>query len=173
MNIDEYVKSFVSSEVPLDYIWEQTQKISSEMGIDLQHGLDEPTARFIAEEIDKISSASLAARPEAAIAIEKKKTKKEKTNANNGSVEKLKPAVGNLKTAVEQESTAMLSVFDAKAQQVENAVAAKILDRCKAINPNIISLVSSELEGYTRDSASFREQIGQIFDETFAGLLGD
>jgi hypothetical protein len=81
--------------------------------------------------------------------------------------------VANLKTAVEQESTAMLSVFDAKAQQVENAVAAKILDRCKAINPNIISLVSNELEGYTRDSASFREQIGQIFDETFAGLLGD
>jgi hypothetical protein len=172
MNIDEYVKSFVNAEVPLDYVWEQTQKISSEMGIDLQNGLDEPTARFIAEEIDKVASGSLAARPEAAMTIEKKKTKKEK-NANNGSVEKLKPAVANLKTAVEQESTAMLSVFDAKAQQVENAVAAKILDRCKAINPNIISLVSNELEGYTRDSASFREQIGQIFDETFAGLLGD
>jgi hypothetical protein len=169
MNIDEYVKRFMTSEVPLDYVWEQTQKISSEMGIDLQN-LDEPTARFIAEEIDKVASASLAARPEAA--IEKKKTKKEKTtNANNGSsVEKLKPAIANLKTAVEEESTAMLAVFNTKAQQVENAVAGKILDRCKAINPNIIALVSEEMERYTRDSASFREQ---IFDETFAGLLGD
>ena len=173
MNIDEYVRSFMNSEVPLDYVWEQTQKISSEMGIDLRNELDEATARFIAEEIDKVASASLAARPEAAIAVEKKKTSKKEKTTNNGSVERLKPAVGNLKTAVEEESTAMLAVFNNKAQQVENAVAAKILDRCKAINPNIISLVSEELECYTRDSASFLEQIGQIFEETFAGLLGD
>ena len=76
-----------------------------------------------------------------------------------------------MKTAVESETQEIIQVFDSNCGKVENAVTAKIMQRCQQINPNIIAKVSSELEGYTNQSASFRQQIGSIFDEAFSDLI--
>lgn len=176
MTVADLVKSFMKSEMSLEQVWEKTQAICTEYDID-PATIDDANAQFIAGEIDK-ENAGLAVTGSSGqlVAIneepnEKKNKKSTPATINNQGVESLKPAVQNLKTAVAGEADAMVQVFDQKSSQVENAVTARIMNRCKQINPNIIAKVSAELQEYTSESASFRGQIGSIFDEAFADIV--
>lgn len=175
MTVAELVKGFMSSDISVEEVWEKTQAICAIYGID-PNTLDEANAQFIAGEIDKenVSLAVSGSGGGLAVAEDNGKKKKKNTPAttnNNQGVESLKPAVQNLKTAVAGEADAMVQVFDQKSSQVEDAVTARIMNRCKQINPNIIAKVSAELQEYTSESASFRGQIGSIFDEAFADIV--
>jgi hypothetical protein len=95
------------------------------------------------------------------------------TTNNNQGVENLKIAVQNLRAAVANESDAMYEMSDRKSTEVENAAAARIVNRYKQISPNIVSKVSAGLQEYANESATFRGQIGSIFDEAFADIVNN
>lgn len=178
MTVVEFIRQYLKVRVDIsnDDLWNEIQSIAQQLGVDL-NSVDEAYAQLIAEEVDKNTSdlaVSETANTSAITPTEngKKKGKKQAIQPTQSqSVDSLKPAVQNLKTAVAGEADAMVQVFDQKSSQVEDAVTARIMNRCKQINPNIISKVSAELQEYTNESASFRTEIGSIFDEAFADIV--
>ena len=104
---------------------------------------------------------------------EKKNKKNTPATTNNQGIENLKIAVQNLRATVANESDAMYEMSDRKSTEVENAAAARIVNRYKQISPNIVSKVSAGLQEYADESASFRGQIGSIFDEAFADIVNN
>lgn len=178
MNLDEYIKQFVKSDLSLEQIWAKAQEIAQIYSIDLTT-LDEANAQFIAGEIDAAASSGLAV-PEnngggglATVEPNKKGKKNTPATTNNQGVENLKIAVQNLRAAVASESEAMYEMSDRKSAEVEDAAAARIVNRYKQISPNIVSKVSAGLQEYADESASFRGQIGSIFDEAFADIVNN
>jgi putative protein kinase ArgK-like GTPase of G3E family len=184
MNVFDLIKQYLKNPISDEQLAVKAQSIANEVGIDLSaiyneaaNTFDEATAKFIAEEVDKANNLPAVINNDTQLATTepKKKGKKSEisnTNApNTNGVEALRPAVQNLKTAVESETKEIIQVFDSNCGRVESAVTAKIMQRCQQINPNIIAKVSSELEGYTNQSASFRQQIGSIFDEAFEDII--
>jgi uncharacterized protein YicC (UPF0701 family) len=183
MNVFDLIKQYVKNPISDEQLAVKAQSIANEVGVDLSaiynetaNTFDEATAKFIAEEVDKSNNLPAVINNDAQLATaepkKKKKSEISNTNApNTNGVEALRPAVQNLKTAVESETKEIIQVFDSNCGRVESAVTAKIMQRCQQINPNIIAKVSSELEGYTNQSASFRQQIGSIFDEAFEDII--
>ena len=171
--VRQYLK--VRTDISDADLWVLVQQMAESLGIDV-NAIDDAYGQLIADEIDKAGvGLSVTENSSLSIVEEPKNGKKNKRNTpattNNQGIEDLKPAVQNLKTAVAGEANAMVQVFDQKSSQVEDAVTARIMNRCKQINPNIIAKVSAELQGYTSESASFRGQIGSIFDEAFADIV--
>ena len=185
MSVFDLIKPYLRNPISDEQLAAKAQSIAGEVGINLDtiynpeaNTFDEATAKFIAEEVDKANNLPAVVNSndtQLATTEPKKKGKKsEISNTNTPNtigVETLRPAVQNLKTAVESETKEIIQVFDNNCGKVENAVTAKIMQRCQQINPNIIAKVSSELEGYTNQSATFRQQIGSIFDEAFSDLI--
>ena len=178
MTVADLVKSFMKSEMTVEVVWEKTQAICSQYGID-PAALDDANAQFVAGEIDKENGGltvgngggQLATTDEAKGKKNKKNTPTT-TNSNQG-IENLKVAVQNLRATVANESDAMYEMSDRKSTEVENAAAARIVNRYKQISPNIVSKVSAGLQEYADESASFRGQIGSIFDEAFADIVNN
>lgn len=177
MNLDEFIKQFVKADLSLEQVWTKAQEIASQYGIDL-NSLDEANAQFIASEIDA-ASAGLAV-PEnngggglATVEPGKKGKKNTPVTTNQEGIENLKVAVQNLRAAVASESEAMYEMSDRKSSEVEDAAAARIVNRYKQISPNIVSKVSAGLQEYANESATFRGQIGSIFDEAFADIVNN
>lgn len=176
MNLDEYIKQFVKSDLSLEQVWAKAQEIAGVYSIDLSN-LDEANAQFIASEIDAANTGL--AVPEnngsglATVEPNKKGKKNTPAITNNQGVENLKIAVQNLRAAVASESEAMYEMSDRKSAEVEDAAAARIVNRYKQISPNIVSKVSAGLQEYADESASFRGQIGSIFDEAFADIVNN
>ncbi len=184
MNVFDLIKQYLTNPISDEQLIAKAQSIANEVGIDLNslfdsvaNTYDKATVEFIANEVDKANNLPAVVNNDTQLATTepKKKGKKSEisnTNApNTNGVEALRPAVQNLKTAVESETKEIIQVFDSHCGRVESAVTAKIMQRCQQINPNIIAKVSSELEGYTNQSASFRQQIGSIFDEAFEDII--
>ncbi len=184
MNVFDLIKQYLTNPISDEQLIAKAQSIANEVGIDLNslfdsvaNTYDKATVEFIANEVDKANNLPAVVNNDTQLATTepKKKGKKSEisnTNApNTNGVEALRPAVQNLKTAVESETKEIIQVFDSNCGRVESAVTAKIMQRCQQINPNIIAKVSSELEGYTNQSASFRQQIGSIFDEAFEDII--
>ena len=178
MTVADLVKSFMKSDMPVDQVWEKTQAICAQYGID-PAALDDANAHFVAGEIDK-ENANLAVTGSGGqlATTEGTKDKKNKKNTpaattNNQGIENLKIAVQNLRATVANESDAMYEMSDRKSAEVENAAAARIVNRYKQISPNIVSKVSAGLQEYADESASFRGQIGSIFDEAFADIVNN
>ena len=187
MNADEFIKQYMTTEASLDYVWSKAQAIASEYDINLSSFNEEDTkslnianAQFIAGEIDK-GNAGLAvggngggqlATTDETKGKKNKKNTPATTNSNQG-IENLKVAVQNLRATVANESDAMYEMSDRKSTEVENAAAARIVNRYKQISPNIVSKVSAGLQEYADESASFRGQIGSIFDEAFADIVNN
>lgn len=175
MTVTEFIRQHLKVRTNLsdEALSAEIQAIAAPLGYEDLSKITEEEAQFIAEEIDKSGGLSVA--DDGAIAPLEPVRKGGKKNAiqpiQSQSVEHLKPAVQNLKTAVASEADAMLKVFDQKAKQVEETVTNQIMARCKQINPNIIASVSQGLQEYTSESASFRTEIGSIFDEAFADLI--
>ena len=184
MNVFDLIKQYLKNPISDEQLAVKTQSIANEVGVDLAaiynaeaNTFDEATARFIAEEVDKANNLPAVINNDTQLATTEPKKKGKKSEISNtnmpnaNGVEALRPAVQNLKTAVESETKEIIQVFDSNCGRVESAVTAKIMQRCQQINPNIIAKVSSELEGYTNQSASFRQQIGSIFDEAFEDII--
>ena len=176
MNLDEFIKQYVKSDLPLEQVWTKAQEIASQYGIDL-NSLDEANAQFIAGEIDA-ASAGLAVPQNnggglATVETGKKGKKNTPVTTNQEGIENLKVAVQNLRAAVASESEAMYEMSDRKSSEVEDAAAARIVNRYKQISPNIVSKVSAGLQEYANESATFRGQIGSIFDEAFADIVNN
>jgi len=177
MNLDEFIKQFVKADLSLEQVWMKAQEIASQYGIDL-NSLDEANAQFIAGEIDA-ASAGLAVPQNnggGLATVETNKKGKKNTPAttnNNQGVENLKIAVQNLRAAVASESEAMYEMSDRKSSEVEDAAVSRIVNRYKQISPNIVSKVSAGLQEYANESATFRGQIGSIFDEAFADIVNN
>lgn len=177
MTVVDLVKGFMKSEMTVEVVWEKTQAICFQYGID-PAALDDANAQFVAGEIDKEnaglavtgSSGQLATTDETK---EKKNKKNTPATTNNQGIENLKIAVQNLRATVANESDAMYEMSDRKSTEVENAAAARIVNRYKQISPNIVSKVSAGLQEYADESASFRGQIGSIFDEAFADIVNN
>jgi hypothetical protein len=178
MTVADLVKSFMKSEMTIETVWEKTQAICGQYGID-PAALDDANAQFVAGEIDKENAGLAIAGNSGQLATtDETKGKKNKkntpatTNSNQG-IENLKVAVQNLRATVANESDAMYEMSDRKSSEVENAAAARIVNRYKQISPNIVSKVSAGLQEYADESASFRGQIGSIFDEAFADIVNN
>lgn len=177
MNLDEFIKQYVKSDLSLEQVWTKAQEIASQYGIDL-NSLDEANAQFIAGEIDA-ASAGLAVPQNngggglATVEESKKGKKNTPVTTNQEGIENLKVAVQNLRAAVASESEAMYEMSDRKSSEVEDAAAARIVNRYKQISPNIVSKVSAGLQEYANESATFRGQIGSIFDEAFADIVNN
>lgn len=173
--VADLVKSFMKSEVSVDIVWEKTQSICGQYGID-PAALDDANAQFVAGEIDKENGGLAVSENNGQLATadepKSKKNKKITTTSNQG-IENLKVAVQNLRATVANESDAMYEMSDRKSSEVENAAAARIVNRYKQISPNIVSKVSAGLQEYADESASFRGQIGSIFDEAFADIVNN
>ena len=178
MTVADLVKSFMKTEMSVEQVWEKTQAICAIYSID-PAALDDANAQFVAGEIDKENgdltvggnSGQLATTDE----TKGKKNKKNSpaTTTSNQGIENLKVAVQNLRATVANESDAMYEISDRKSTEVENAAAARIVNRYKQISPNIVSKVSAGLQEYADESASFRGQIGSIFDEAFADIVNN
>ncbi|MEY2910786.1 MAG: hypothetical protein RLZZ184_95 [Cyanobacteriota bacterium] len=184
MNVFDLIKQYLKNPISDEQLAVKAQSIANEVGVDLAaiynaeaNTFDEATARFIAEEVDKSNNLPAVINNDTQLATTEPKKKGKKSQISNtntpnaNGVEALRPAVQNLKTAVESETKEIIQVFDSNCGRVESAVTAKIMERCQQINPNIIAKVSSELEGYTNQSASFRQQIESIFDEAFEDII--
>lgn len=185
MSVFDLIKPLLKNPISDEQLVAKAQSIANEVGINLDslfdsvaNTYDKATVEFIANEVDKANNLpAVISNNDTQLATtepKKKGKKSEISNTNTPStigVETLRPAVQNLKVAVESETKEIIQVFDSNCGKVENAVTAKIMQRCQQINPNIIAKVSSELEGYTNQSASFRQQIGSIFDEAFSDII--
>ena len=176
MTVADLVKSFMKSDMPVDQVWEKTQVICAQYGID-PAALDDANAQFVAGEIDKENAGLVVGNNGGQLATNEEKGKKNKKNTSattsNQGIENLKIAVQNLKTTVASESDAMYEMSDRKSSEVEDAAAARIVNRYKQISPNIVSKVSAGLQEYAGESAFFRGQIGSIFDEAFADIVNN
>ncbi|MFY7885469.1 MAG: hypothetical protein ACOVOV_11580 [Dolichospermum sp.] len=178
MTVADLVKSFMKSEMSVETVWEKTQAICTQYGID-PDTLDNANAEFVAGEIDRENPGLAVIENNGQLATnEETKGKKRKkdtpaTTTSNQGIENLKVAVQNLRAAVANESDAMYEMSDRKSSQVEDAAAARIVNRYKQISPNIVSKVSAGLQAYADESASFRGQIGSIFDEAFADIVNN
>lgn len=184
MSVFDLIKPYLKNGISDEQLAAKAESIANEVGINLAsiyneetNTFDEATARFIAEEVDKSNNLPAVINNDTQLATTEPKKKGKKSEISNtntlntNGVEALRPAVQNLKAAVESETKEIIQVFDSNCGRVESAVTAKIMQRCQQINPNIIAKVSSELEGYTNQSASFRQQIGSIFDEAFEDII--
>jgi hypothetical protein len=184
MNVFDLIKPLLKNPISDEQLIAKAQSIANEVGIDLNSlfdsvakTYDKATVEFIANEVDKANNLPAVVNNDTQLATTEPKKKGKKSEISNtnmpnaNGVEALRPAVQNLKTAVESETKEIIQVFDSNCGRVESAVTAKIMQRCQQINPNIIAKVSSELEGYTNQSASFRQQIGSIFDEAFEDII--
>ena len=177
MTVADLVKSHMKVEMSVETVWEKTQIVCSQYGID-PAALDDANAQFVAGEIDKENGSLAVGNSGGQLATnEETKGKKNKKNTpattNNRGIEDLKIAVQNLRSTVANESDAMYEMSDRKSAEVENAAAARIVNRYKQISPNIVSKVSAGLQEYADESASFRGQIGSIFDEAFADIVNN
>jgi hypothetical protein len=185
MNILEYIRQLlkVRQNISDQELEQQIQAIAESLGLNLEQ-INEQYALLIAEEIDKTSSSISAvetgislieepSQPKPVVASKKRKNPSPVQANEQNPVETLKPAVQNLKQVVSNEAEAMLEVFNIKSQQVEDSFTAKIVNRCKQINPNILKNVATSLtqEEYTERSLHFRGEIEQIFDIAFADIL--
>ena len=184
MNVFDLIKQYLKNPISDEQLAVKAESIANEVGIDLNslfdsvaNTYDKATVEFIANEVDKANNLPAVINNDTQLATTEPKKKGKKSEISNtnmpnaNGVEALRPAVQNLKTAVESETKEIIQVFDSNCGRVESAVTAKIMQRCQQINPNIIAKVSSELEGYTNQSASFRQQIGSIFDEAFEDII--
>jgi|688.fasta_scaffold258136_4 poly-gamma-glutamate capsule biosynthesis protein CapA/YwtB (metallophosphatase superfamily) len=180
MTVADLVKSLMKSEMSIEQVWEKTQAICTQYDID-PAALDDANAQFVAGEIDKenagfglttVENNGQLATNEEPKAKKNKKNTPATTTSNQG-IENLKVAVQNLRATVANESDAMYEISDRKSTEVENAAAARIVNRYKQISPNIVSKVSAGLQEYADESASFRGQIGSIFDEAFADIVNN
>lgn len=184
MSVFDLIKPLLKNPISDEQLVAKAQSIANEVGINLDslfdsvaNTYDKATVEFIANEVDKANNLPVVNNNDAQLATTEPKKKGKKSEISSTStpntigVETLRPAVQNLKTAVESETKEIIQVFDSNCGKVESAVTAKIMQRCQQINPNIIAKVSSELEGYTNQSASFRQEIGSIFDEAFSDII--
>lgn len=176
MNLDEYIKQFVKTDLSLEQIWMKAQEIATTYGIDLTT-LDEANAQFIAGEIDAAASSGLAV-PEnngggGLATVEPNKKGKKNTPATNDSqqAQTLKPAVIGLRNAIESEVSGLSDAFDSEFTKNERKAARKITERAKQFAPNVVNYVAEELEGYKADSQIFHGQITGIIEEAFGGFF--
>jgi hypothetical protein len=175
MNLDEYIKQFVKTDLSLEQIWVKAQEIATTYGIDLTT-LDEANAQFIAGEIDAAVSSGLAV-PEnngsGLATVEPNKKGKKNTSATNDSqqAQTLKPAVIGLRNAIESEVTGLSNAFDTEFTKNEKKAAKKITERAKQFAPNVVNYVAEELEGYKADSQIFHGQITGVIEEAFGGFF--
>ena len=180
MTVADFIKQYMKVDASVELIWEKAQGLATEYGIDLEK-LDEPNAQFLAGEIDNIIGGGLAvpeggAMPSASAAIapveEKsgKATKASKKKAGT-QAETLKPAVINLRNAIEAEAQGLAQAFDKEFTKSERRAAETITARAKDFNSNVVGYVAEGLEGYKSDSESFRGQIESIIGEAFSGFL--
>lgn len=176
MNLDEYIKQFVKSDLSLEQVWTKAQEIAQIYSIDLTT-LDEANAQFIASEIDAAASSGLAV-PEnneaggLATVKEGKKDKKSTPVASNSQqAQTLKPAVIGLRNAIESEVSGLSDAFDSEFTKNERKAARKITERAKQFAPNVVNYVAEELEGYKADSQIFHGQITGIIEEAFGGFF--
>lgn len=175
MNLDEYIKQFVKSDLSLEQVWTKAQEIAGVYSIDLSN-LDEANAQFIAGEIDAAASSGLAV-PEnnggGLATVETGKKGKKNTPATNDSqqAQTLKPAVIGLRNAIESEVSGLSDAFDSEFTKNERKAARKITERAKQFAPNVVNYVAEELEGYKADSQIFHGQITGIIEEAFGGFF--
>jgi hypothetical protein len=174
MNLDEFIKQYVKSDLSLEQVWTKAQEIASQYGIDL-NSLDEANAQFIAGEIDA-ASAGLAVPQNnggGLATVETGKKGKKNTPATNDSqqAQTLKPAVIGLRNAIESEVTGLSNAFDTEFTKNEKKAARKITERAKQFAPNVVNYVAEELEGYKADSQIFHGQITGVIEEAFGGFF--
>lgn len=175
MNLDEYIKQFVKSDLSLEQIWAKAQEIASQYGIDL-NSLDEANAQFIAGEIDAASAGLVV--PEnngggglATVEPGKKGKKSTPVASNSQQAQTLKPAVIGLRNAIESEVSGLSDAFDSEFTKNERKAARRITERAKQFAPNVVNYVAEELEGYKADSQIFHGQITGIIEEAFGGFF--
>lgn len=172
--VRQYLK--VRTNISDDDLWILIQDVVQANGFDI-NAIDEAYAELIAEEIDKsANNLSVSASEQSgglAVAAPSNGKKSKPNLANQGNIDTLKIAVQNLRTAVANESNAMYEMSNTKSTEVEDAAAERIVNRYKQIPSNIVAKVSAGLQEYADESASFRGQIGSIFDEAFADIVNN
>ena len=173
MTVADFIKQYMKVDASVELIWEKAQGLATEYSIDLEK-LDEPNAQFLAGEIDNIIGGGLAVPEGGAIApVEEKsgKTTKASKKKTGTQAETLKPAVINLRNAIEAEAQGLAQAFDKEFTKSERRAAETITARAKDFNSNVVGYVAEGLEGYKSDSESFRGQIESIIGEAFSGFL--
>lgn len=176
MTVADLVKSQMKTEMPVEQVWEKTQAICAQYGID-PAALDEANAQFVAGEIDKENAGLAVTGSGGQLATnEENKGKKNKKNTpattnDSQQAQTLKPAVIGLRNAIESEVSGLSNAFDQEFTKNERKAAQKITERAKQFAPNVVNYVAEELEGYKADSEVFHGQITGIIQEAFGGFL--
>jgi hypothetical protein len=173
MTVADLVESHMKTEMPVEQVWEKTQTICAQYGID-PAALDDANAQFVAGEIDKENAGLAVTGSGGQLATNEEKGKKNKKNTpatTNDSQQTLKPAVIGLRNAIESEVSGLSNAFDQEFTKNERKAAQKITERAKQFAPNVVNYVAEELEGYKADSEVFHGQITGIIQEAFGGFL--
>ena len=176
MTVADLVKSFMKSEMTAEVVWEKTQAICSQYGID-PAALDDANAQFVAGEIDKENGGLTVGNGGGQLATtDETKGKKNKKNTpattnDSQQAQTLKPAVIGLRNAIESEVSGLSNAFDQEFTRNERKAAQKITERARQFAPNVVNYVAEELEGYKADSEVFHGEITGIIQEAFGGFL--
>jgi hypothetical protein len=176
MTVADLVKAWMKTEMSVEQVWEKTQAICGQYGID-PAALDDANAQFVAGEIDKENGGLTVGGNSGQLATtEETKGKKNKKNTpattnDSQQAQTLKPAVIGLRNAIESEVSGLSNAFDQEFTKNERKAAQKITERAKQFAPNVVNYVAEELEGYKADSEVFHGQITGIIQEAFGGFL--
>jgi hypothetical protein len=176
MTVADLVKSFMESEMSVETVWEKTQAICAQYGID-PATLDDANAEFVAKEIDR-ENAGLAVIEDSGqlattVTTEENSSKKKKknvptnTSANSDPIERLIPVIRDLHSTVSAQTGAMKDIVRGKVQQKKNSVVEELLSLTDSINEEILLDFTKGLEERAQATQSFLERFKGAFDEAW------
>jgi hypothetical protein len=174
MTVLDLVRTYLKTRRSIDddTLSSEIQLIAQSLNIDLNF-VDEAYAELIAERIDG-NTQNLAVTENSTsgnIEVSKKKKRTPATVTQTGSAQELKPAILNLKNVIESRANTLIDVFDNTTSSVEGAVADRLANRYNNFDGNVIQILQDKLNQRNGDTATFRHQIGSIFDEAFADII--
>jgi len=174
MTVADLVKSFMSLDMPVEQVWEKTQYICGQYGID-PAALDDANAQFVAGEIDKENAGlavienngQLATTEENNSKKGKKKNVPTNTSANSDPIERLIPVIKDLHSTVSAQTGAMKDIVRRKVEQKKNLAVEELLSLTDGINEEILLDFTKGLEARSQETQSFLERFEEAFNEAW------
>ena len=172
MTVADLVKSFMKSEMSVEQVWEKTQTICGQYGID-PAALDDANAQFVAGEIDKENSGLAVGGGSGQLAVadqagDKRKKKKSDSTANNSDpIERLIPVIKDLHTTVSTQTGAMKDIVRRKVEEKKNSAVEELLALTDGINEEILLDFTKGLEARSQETKSFLDRFEGAFDEAW------
>jgi len=156
------IKQLIKSNIP--EVEDKIRKIADDLGFKDLGTISQAEAELIASEVTKNNGGlSAASKPGAIAKNDNKKPKAlEVKSVNPGMKEVIQGSVSGTEK--------IFQTVDNFYNQLEGDRAKQIIERAKAVNPNILASVIEELQGEAQNTDSFCSELEEILRATYSGI---